>query len=361
MLRPALGLAAEERVEPGVGVREVLGRGVLDQLDPVAHAEHQRHRLGLERGLAAEQVGDRAARLAVVGGDGVGVEPRERPDRDRVLVEQLRVALDLLEHHQLADLDVAAARLVLGQRRPFGHGATVLDVAASSYVRYVSPYVRYVRTIERPTVTVSVGRRTLPRLRRWGITLTATVASTYALDAVATAAAWRSRRRICCAASTTARCSGSWRAPTSPGAPGCASTSRERALLEGTGTSTNVLSKAAYDLVRADERAHARRFAAVVGYVATELAKEVPYYAGAFAALLTDSMTANDAIIFLGGANLGAAAYEYGLGAPDARRPRRRYASFDNDWVPGEYLTDYYSEVEPDEVETIAFFVDAHA
>jgi hypothetical protein len=38
---------------------------------------------------------------------------------------------------------------------------------------------------------------------------------------------------------------------------------------------------------------------------------------------------------------------------------RRGYASFDTDWVPREYLADYYSEVEPDERETIAFFVDA--
>ena len=39
------------------------------------------------------------------------------------------------------------------------------------------------------------------------------------------------------------------------------------------------------------------------------------------------------------------------------RRPRA--ASFDTDWVPQEYLADYYSVVEPDERETIAFFVDA--
>ena len=58
----------------------------------------------------------------------------------------------------------------------------------------------------------------------------------------------------------------------------------------------------------------ARRIAAAIGYVGTELAKEAPYYAGAFgAALLTDSISSNDALIFLGGANLGAAAYEYGL------------------------------------------------
>ena len=155
VLRPALGLAAEERVQPGVGRREVLGRGVLDLLDPVADAEHQRHRLGLERGLAAEQVGDRAARLAVVGGDGVGVEPRERADGDRLTVEQLGVAPDLLEHLELAELHPAAARLVLGERRPFGHARTVLDVAAvHTYGTYLRTYRTYAR-IERPAVTSS--------------------------------------------------------------------------------------------------------------------------------------------------------------------------------------------------------------
>jgi hypothetical protein len=94
----------------------------------------------------------------------------------------------------------------------------------------------------------------------------------------------------------------------------------------------------------------------------TEVAKEVPYYAGAFgAAVFTDSVSSSEAIVFLGGANLGAAAYEYGLAGATRGLLRRRTprASFDTDWVPGDYLRDYYSEVEPDEVETIAFFVDA--
>jgi hypothetical protein len=86
-----------------------------------------------------------------------------------------------------------------------------------------------------------------------------------------------------------------------------------QALLERTGTSTNALSKAAYDLV-ALRRPRVRAIAAAAGYVATEIAKEIPYYAGAFgAAVLSDSVSSNDALIFLAGANLGAAAYEYGL------------------------------------------------
>jgi hypothetical protein len=136
-------------------------------------------------------------------------------------------------------------------------------------------------------------------------------------------------------------------------------------LLEETGTSTNVLSKAAYDLVKLRTgNVRIRRIASAAAYVATELAKETPYYAGAFgAAVFTDSVSANDAIIFLAGANLGAAAYEYGLAHAVRAVLRRRnapaYAAFETDWVPREYLRDYYSTVEPDERRTIAFFVDA--
>ena len=138
------------------------------------------------------------------------------------------------------------------------------------------------------------------------------------------------------------------------------------ALLARTGTSTNALSKAAHDLVRArTESARARRAAASVGYVVTELAKEAPYYAGASGAvLLTDGVSAGDALVFLGGANVGAAAYEYGIAHATRTYLRSRtggehHASFDEDWVPGEYLADYYSGVEPDERQTIAYFVEA--
>jgi hypothetical protein len=87
-------------------------------------------------------------------------------------------------------------------------------------------------------------------------------------------------------------------------------------LLEETGTSTSAFSKAVYDLAGLGRRSDRfRRVASQAGYVGTELAKEVPYYAGAFgAALLSDSVSSNDALVFLAGANLGAAAYEYALG-----------------------------------------------
>ncbi len=199
-------------------------------------------------------------------------------------------------------------------------------------------------------------------VRRWLATLGATAVSTYALDAVATAAG------AALAASGLLR-----------GAPHLVllgflaltyvawgaglrrNLSANHALLERTGTSTNALSKAAYDLAAARGwRPRARRIAGATGYVATEIAKEAPYYAGAFgAALVTDSISSGDAIIFLGGANLGAAVYEYGLAGLTQAFLRRGHASFDDDWVPGEYLADYYAVVEPDEVETIAFFTEA--
>ena len=128
-------------------------------------------------------------------------------------------------------------------------------------------------------------------------------------------------------------------------------------LLDATGTSTNVLSKAAYELTRR-RGPRIRRWAASSGYVVTELAKEVPYYAGAFgAALVADPVDATDAITFLAGANLGAAAYEYALGRGTAAFVTRRTASFEDDWSPADYLDDYYREVEPDELATIDFLV----
>ena len=148
-------------------------------------------------------------------------------------------------------------------------------------------------------------------------------------------------------------------------------------LLEETGTSTNALSKLLFDVALSrSSNQRAVRAASVTGYVVTELAKEVPYYAGAFGAvLLSDAIDATDALVFLGGANIGAAIYEYALARLTrsfldgrsrriARRvldaePEPSYASFETDWVPQHYLHDYYRDVEPDEQATIAFFVEA--
>lgn len=99
-------------------------------------------------------------------------------------------------------------------------------------------------------------------------------------------------------------------------------------LLTCTGASTNALSKAAHDIAQArDAGSRTRRFAASGGYIVTELAKEVPYYASASGAVLvSDAVSAGDAIIFLAGTNIGAAVYEYGLARATRAFLRRRTA-----------------------------------
>jgi hypothetical protein len=151
---------------------------------------------------------------------------------------------------------------------------------------------------------------------RWGAILAATVVSTIALDLVATAAGavvvashlfdgssprvvygflvvtyvlWLAALRI--------NLTANWQ------------------LLERTGTSTSLLSKVTFELARrrsCSERV--RRAASAVGYLATELAKEAPYYLCAVGtATLSDAVGSTDAVGFLAGTNLGAAAYEFGL------------------------------------------------
>ena len=148
----------------------------------------------------------------------------------------------------------------------------------------------------------------------WTATIGATVVSTYALDAVATAAGAALVASGLLASLPHAAIIGvlvasyvAW------GAGLRINLQANWSLLQSTGASSNALSKAAYDLTRRRSPRVQRR-AAGGGYVVTELVKEAPYYAGAFgAALVTDSIDANDALLFLAGANLGAAAYELGL------------------------------------------------
>jgi hypothetical protein len=166
-------------------------------------------------------------------------------------------------------------------------------------------------------VTATRAQPAAKRPAAWAITLAATAVSTYALDAVATVAG------IALAASQALAGLGVtalaallavtyvvW------GAGLRVNLRANWLLLEATGASTNAPSKAAFDLARRrGASVRARRLASAGGYVATELAKELPYYAGAFgAALASDGIAARDALIFLIGTNLGAAAYEYGVG-----------------------------------------------
>jgi hypothetical protein len=169
-----------------------------------------------------------------------------------------------------------------------------------------------------------------PQITRWGATALATVVSTYALDAFATAAglllvasglladlnremvlAFIAGSYLIWALALRSALAANW------------------TLLTTTGTSTNLPSKLAHDLTgRYTGSLRARRFTSATGYVGTEVVKEVPYYAGAFGtALVNDSVSTSDAIIFLGGTNLGAAAYEYGLAGITTALLHRRYSS----------------------------------
>jgi hypothetical protein len=97
-------------------------------------------------------------------------------------------------------------------------------------------------------------------------------------------------------------------------------------LLEESGTSTNVVSKTLFELARVRSWSQrGTRAAAAAGYVATEIAKEAPYYAGAYGtALLSDTVDATDALVFLAGTNLGAAVYEYSVARLSHRLLDRR-------------------------------------
>ena len=168
------------------------------------------------------------------------------------------------------------------------------------------------------------------RRRAWAVTVVATVASTYALDAFAVAAgallagsgllAGLDRPLLLAVLAGTYVL---W------GAGLRANLAANWSLLSRTGASTNVLSKAAHDVARArGADARRRRFAASAGYVVTELAKEAPYYASASGvALLSDSVSAGDAIVFIAGTNVGAAIYEYGLARATQMFLRRRAAA----------------------------------
>ena len=136
-------------------------------------------------------------------------------------------------------------------------------------------------------------------------------------------------------------------------------------LLQRTATSTCLPSKLAHDVAaRHGASARVRRVATATGYVGAELVKEAPYYLGAAGAtLLVDGITSADAVAFLGGANLGAAAYECGLAKGIRtylrRAPQPPFATFETAWDPARYLADYYRAVETDERHTLAFLVEA--
>ena len=164
----------------------------------------------------------------------------------------------------------------------------------------------------------SAPRSEFSRTKRWAVTLAATVASTYLLDAIrhggrrcprrrAAAPRRRSLARRGVPRRNVRRLGRSASGSTSPRTGDC---SRRRARVRAHSRRPRTIWPAS-----AVGATRARRLASQAGYLATELVKEIPYYAGAFgAALVSDSVSSNDALVFLAGTNLGAAAYEYALG-----------------------------------------------
>lgn len=203
-------------------------------------------------------------------------------------------------------------------------------------------------------------------VERWAATIVANVLSTYALDTICTAAGvilvatgLPSQLDVGAALTVLALSYILWAGGLSR------SLAENWRLLEATGTSTSVLSKFAFDLSGGwAERVGARQWLVAAAYVVFKLVKESPYYAVAFGlAAATDAVSGVDALVFLAGANVGAAAYEFGLGWSThvllEKRARAEYASFDREWSASDYLAEYYGEVQPDERETISFLTDA--
>jgi hypothetical protein len=151
------------------------------------------------------------------------------------------------------------------------------------------------------------------RAARWTLTIGATVLSMWVLDLVATGTgvlvAWTGLLAGRSSATLVALLVVSY----ALWGVGLAGNLRaNERLLAATGTSTNAVSKLGFDVVRA-RGGSVRRAGAVAaaGYVLTEVAKEAPYYLAAFgAAAVSDDVDGGDALVFLVGANLGAALYE---------------------------------------------------
>jgi hypothetical protein len=190
----------------------------------------------------------------------------------------------------------------------------IVDLAELS-ISIANPHVVNAHPIAIDATTQARVRR-FGSTTRWALTIAATVASTLALEAVAAAAGvllaashvldgahrtvvlgFLAATYVVWAAGLRVNLKANWR------------------LLDETGTSTNALSKMGFELARLRSCSpRAVRAASSVGYVVTEIAKEAPYYAGAFGtALLSDTVSSTDALVFIAGTNVGAAFYEYGV------------------------------------------------
>ncbi len=151
---------------------------------------------------------------------------------------------------------------------------------------------------------------------RWAVTIAATAVSTCVLDIMATAAGVLLAASHMLKGASQAAVFGFLAATYVLWFAGLrVNVTANWRLLEQTGISASLLSKSMFELARCRSSSQrAPRVASAAGYVATEIAKEVPYYATAFGtALLSNTVSSTDALVFLAGTNVGAAVYEYGL------------------------------------------------
>lgn len=184
------------------------------------------------------------------------------------------------------------------------------------------------------TTTEETDKTGMPTpFRAWAITLLATLASTHALDAIATLCGLGvAMLPLVQGTSLGAALAVLLVSYLAWGLGLSVNLRANRMLLAATGTSTSALSKLLYDVAGRRLARRWRGLAANLGYVGMEIAKEAPCYIGAVGAAL-----ATNAMVFLGGANFGAALYEYGL-ARTVRRvlspARGQLAGFASDWHP---------------------------
>ncbi len=154
------------------------------------------------------------------------------------------------------------------------------------------------------------------KLGRWGITVGANVASTYALDGTAVIAGLALTKTGIQEHVSTETLIGFLAASYGVWFKGLYENVKENwKLLEEQGVSTSALSKAFHDYSKSkgwSERS--QRLATAAGYVGLEIAKELPFYLGAFgSATFFEGISDKDAITFLAGANIGGGFYEYTL------------------------------------------------
>ena len=336
MPRPARRLPVEERIDPLIRRREDRGQSGNSTRSIQSPAlERELHRLRLEHRLAAEEVRDRPRVLPSPAATAFASRRANGPTGIERSVEQLasrcgsaRARRARPSRHSgwrassLASVERLPGGVAVGDDRTSVRESRSRSLTgAPRYIRtYVSTYIRYVAQ-GRPSDDSPQGRvpgLVTPPRRSCRPTRSTPLPPPRG-------SAWRAqpaRRRSTIAPSS---CS-SW-PPTRSGASGCARTSARTGPPRA---DRNEHQHRVEGGLRPRHRPHAEPSPAApraaAGYIGYRAGQGTPYYSGAFAATLTDSVSSSDALMFLGGANLGAALYEYGVARLTRAFLRRRRA-----------------------------------